>query len=162
MGVPFEEAIKDLNITSYDNESKYDIVCILSNGMRSTRKNYYLDTNRDRATLSFSFPGLKDGVYINFDPSMGKWDAKEGCDICTEESFEAVSWNYGESSNIIQQQTGDDYVEDEEGDYLCETCKECEEEEETPKKKISKPIRPRVVGLLFRRKSSYHNIHYMI
>ena len=165
LGTSFKEAIKDLNITSYDNDSKYDIICVLSNGMRSTRKNYYLDLNRDSADMSFSFPGLKDYVAISFDPTMAKWDYNETCDVCGEESFTDVRWNYGASTNKIvnsdsEYYDADNYVEDED-EPCCEEC--CEEEEEEKSEESSKrPARPRVVQLIFKRKSSYRNIHYMV
>ena len=60
LGTKFNDAIKDLNITNYENESRYDVICILANGMRSTKKNYHIDLNRDTANMSFNFPGLKD------------------------------------------------------------------------------------------------------
>ena len=165
MGTPFKEAIKDLNITSYDVESKYDVVCILENGMRSTRKNYYLDLGRDYASMSFSFPGLKDYVNIEFDPTMSRWDHMEMCDSCAEDSFMSIHWNNGMCSNKIintdsSYYDANNYVEDEEGN---EPEYECEEEEEESKSiSITRPVRPKVVTILFKRKSSYRNIHYMI
>lgn len=166
LGTSFKEAIKDLNITSYDNDSKYDVICVLSNGMRSTRKNYYIDLNRDEARMSFSFPSLKDYVDVEFDPSMARWDHQEVCDVCGEDSFMEVRWGYGLSTNKIintdnDYYDADNYVEDDdEPCEPCESCEECEESEE--KTEDTRQARPRVVGVIFKRKSNYRNIHYSI
>lgn len=168
LGVSFKDAIKDLNITSYDNDSKYDVICVLSTGMRSVRKNMYLDLNRDQLEFGFNFPGLKDYVRIELDPTMAVWDNMEMCDICKDNSFSAVYWQYGLSTNKIVNSDGDyynpnDYVEDDEGD--CEVGEEpcCDtEEDESDNKKTNRQPRPKVVAILFKRKSSYRNIHYMV
>ena len=161
LGTPFKEAIKDLNITNYDNDSKYDVICVLSTGMRSIRKNIYLDLNRDALELGFSFPGLKDYVRIELDPTMSVWDNMEMCDICKEDAFSNVYWQNGLSTNKINNTNseyydGGDYVEDDEP--ICEKEEESDSEENTR----NRQPRPKVKAILFKRKSSYRNIHYMV
>jgi hypothetical protein len=160
LGTPFSEAIKDLNITNYDNDSKYDVICVLANGMRSTRKNCYLDLNRDEASLAFNFPGLKDYVNITFDPTMCKWDHQEMCDICTEDAYSNVYWNHGLSTNKITN-TDCEYYESDDYYEECEDDDDCEEEKPSDNSN-NRPARPKVVALIFKRKSSYRNIHYMV
>ena len=160
LGNSFSEAIKDLNITNYENDSRYDIICILANGQRSTRKNCYVDLNRDEADLSFNFPGLKDYVHIEFDPSMCKWDSAEMSDVCTEESFTSIYWNHGLSTNKITNTNSDCYDDRDYVEPVCEKApvEEIAEEPDSDKR----PARPAVLALVFKRKSNYRNIHYMV
>jgi hypothetical protein len=129
--------------------------------MRSTRKNYYLDLDRDSASLSFVFPSLRDSVYIDFEPSAAKWSTELFCDVCSDDSFNTVSWNDGLSSNVIDNADPDyydknDYVE-EEPENPCESSKGCDGEEDESDKR---PVRPKVVLITFKRRSNYKNIHY--
>lgn len=163
LGTHFNEAIKDLNITNYDNDYRYDIICVLANGQRSIRKNYYLDLNRDSASIGFNFPGFKDYVNVEFDPTMCKWDSMNQCDMCGEESFGAVYWNEGLSSNVITNTNGDYYDED---DYAAEPLEDCRvpktSNNSDDRNSDDRPVRPKVVAILFKRKSSYRNIHYLV
>lgn len=162
MGTPFNEAIKDLNITNYENESRYDITCVLENGMRSTRKNYYLDLDKDYGSVSFTFPSLKDSVYIEFDPSLAKWSNDLFCDVCDDQSFSNVSWNNGLSSNIVANADPDYYEPDdyavEEPKEACESIEDCESEKDNDKRQV----RPKIVFIAFKRRSNYKNIHYAL
>lgn len=163
LGNSFKEAIKDLNITNYDNDSRYDVICVLATGQRSIRKNYSIDLSRDEAYMSFNFPGLKDYVNITFDPSMAKWDNTEFSDICTEEAYTEVYWNHGLSSNVISNTNSECY---DDRDYAEPECceEECDDEpsEEETKENNQRPIRPKVVAIVFKRKSNYRNIHYAV
>lgn len=163
LGTPFKEAIKDLNITNYDNESKYDIICVLSNGMRCTRKNVYIDLSRDNYEMGFQFQSLKDYVRVEFDPSMARWSNEEFCDVCGTDSFENVYWNRGLSSNKIEN-PGEYYECEDYDEPECESedGEDCDEEESENKKADNRPIRPAVVAILFKRKSNYRNIHYAV
>lgn len=166
LGTSFKEAIKDLNITNYDNDSKYDIICVLDNGMRSIRKNFYIDLNReDNTDLSFNFPALKDYVTIELDPSMCSWNTIEGCDVCPSDVFSNVYWRNGLSTNKIIN-TDSQYYDS--CDYCDDDVPTCVEDNlETDSQAYDdtadkRQPRPKVVSILFKRKSSYRNIHYAI
>lgn len=153
LGIPFKDAIKDLNITNYDNDYNYDIVCVLANGMQSVAKNVHLRLERDvLQAVRFSFPQLRDGVYIQFDPSMRVYDSKTFQDVCKNISFSNVCWDYGYSSNKIVNTASEDY---DARDYA-------EEPLESKVQDDDRPIRPEVVALYLHRKSNFTNIHYAI
>lgn len=158
MGTPFKEAIKDLNITNYDNDYRYDVTCILANGLRSTYKNCILRLEADKQTLRFNFPQLHDSVYIEFDPSMRTYDSDTFQDVCGKETFAGVYWDVGLSTNKIFN-TNSDYCYD--GDDYNPECDE-EPEESSKSKGNIKPVRPEVVKICIHRKSNYHNIHYAV
>lgn len=149
LGNSFKDAIKDLNITNYDNDYRYDVTCVLANGMKSIVKNVSIRLDRDCQGLRFRFNQLKDSVYIEFDPSMKTYDTNTLQDVCAKESFLTVYWDNGTSSNILSNMGVDDCYSE---------C--CDEEEEEDSRQ--RPARPEVVALLLHRKSNYNSIHYMI
>lgn len=157
MGTPFKEAIKDLNITNYDNDYRYDVTCVLANGLRSTYKNCALRLEADKQSLRFNFPQLRDTVYIEFDPSLRIYDSTTFQDVCSKETFAGVYWDRGTSTNKISNTNSDYYDADDYDDPEC-----CEESEEATSESNDnkRPIRPEVVEICIHRKSNYHNIHY--
>ena len=156
MGTPFKEAIKDLNITNYDNDYRYDVTCVLANGLRSTYKNCSLRLEADKQSLRFNFPQLHDTVYIEFDPSMRIYDSTTFQDVCGKETFAGVYWDRGTSTNKISNTNSDCYDADDYDEPEC--CEESEEPNESSDNK--RPIRPEVIKIFIHRKSNYHNIHY--
>ena len=95
---------------------------------------------------------------------MNKWNSQEFCDMCTADSFSHVSWNNGISTNKIVNTSYDedsDCCYDEYEEPCCIEAPE-DESEEAPKKKKAPEERPEVIAILFKKKSSYHNIHYMV
>lgn len=156
MGTPFNDAIKDLNITNYENESRYDLTCILENGMKSVRKNVFIDMTRDNYSIPFPFPSLNDNVFIDFDPSASRWDSNAFCEVCGESSLQSVSWNRGLSSNIIENTDSESYDPDDYDEYPETESDESEEENS----KENRPLRPKVIAIFIKRKSNYKNIHY--
>ncbi len=152
LGNSFKEAIKDLNITNYDNVYRYDVICVLSNGMRSINKNHSIAEGQSSITCRFNFPQLKDIVYVEFDPSMKTFDSVTFSSACEQDSILSVSWNYGRSTNVIVNS------ESEYDEYEPECCEDSEESTESNDNK--RPSRPQVVKLYLQRKSNYSNIHY--
>ena len=132
--------------------------------MRSVKKNQYVDLNRDEVEFGFNFPAFRDHAYVCIDPSSVTWDEHEMCDVCRENGFTGISWNNGLSTNKIINTGGDSYYEGEYADEPdCEeSCEECEESCEKESKGNARPLRPRVIAVLFKRRSSYRNIHYAI
>ena len=155
LGIPFKEAIKDLNITSYNNEYEYDVTCWLDNGMTCTKKKRRISLNDVDEYMSFSFPGLNNSVHICFDPSSHVFDYQEGVEVIKEQAISSVRWDRGRSGNVVQDDCSEPMpVEVEKSDDECDS----DEEKSNNKNDF---VNPKIIKITLRRKSNYHDIHYM-
>lgn len=149
-GIPFKEAIKDLNILNCDTEYQYKVTVYFENGMKATSKAYVNFDNDVWDIGGINVNQLSNRVYITLDNNQRVYNQVEGVYEYDEDGLYDVNWNRGLSGNKVSNYDDCDY----------EIEKIAEDIGAKAKTKVK--TNPKVVRVTLERISSYVNYHYSL
>jgi hypothetical protein len=98
-GVPFKEAIEDLNIINVDKE-RYTVVLHYENGMVAYAKNVYMDMFADDEVYAWLMDkkGV-DYVRVKFNPQAAQWNEKALGNVVLPDAFSIDYYDYDDSEH---------------------------------------------------------------
>lgn len=93
MGLPFVEAIRDLNIVAEDSYNDYDVICYFNNGEKLTAKENFNIYDESKTNVYFYLNGST-LCNIYFTPDPDKYISKLGKEYCINTEDLEINWHY--------------------------------------------------------------------